>query len=108
MKKKKKNIRRLITQFVHVIKLRNVHVAAKTCVLRLSRVSRGEMRVCERIPGRYFHPEKYLSVSPSPGEAAECGANALPGQVAGKVENASPGTVLEGGYVSGPPVDGFA
>ena len=44
----------------------------------------------------------------SPREAAEGGANVLLGQVAGKVKNASPGTALEGGYVSGPPVDGFA
>jgi len=44
----------------------------------------------------------------SPGEAVEGGANTLLGQAAGKVENASPSTALEGGYVSGPPVDGFA
>ena len=44
----------------------------------------------------------------NPRKAAEGGANALPGQAVGNRENASPGTVLEGGNVSGPPVDGFA
>jgi len=33
--------------------------------------------------------------------AAEGGANTVPGEAAGRGENASPGAVLEGGYASG-------
>ena len=65
VKKKKKNIQCLIMQFVHVIKLCNVHVATKTCVLWLSWVSQGEMHLHKRIPRHYFCLEKYLSISPS-------------------------------------------
>jgi len=38
---------------------------------------------------------------------AESGANAGPCKVAGKHENASPGTTLEGGYPSGTAIDWF-
>jgi len=39
---------------------------------------------------------------------AESGANACPCKAAGKGEEASPGTTLEGGYASGTAVDRFA
>ena len=69
------------------------------------------MGVRRRIPGRYFSPEDIWASVPVyaiQGKVAEGGANVLPGQAAGKGRNTSPGAVLEGRYVSGPPVDGFA
>jgi len=42
------------------------------------------------------------------GMVAESGANVCPSKVAGKRENASPGTMLEGGYPSGTAIDWFA
>ena len=42
------------------------------------------------------------------GTVAESGANACPCKAAGKGEEASPGTTLEGGYASGTAVDRFA
>jgi len=42
------------------------------------------------------------------GTVAESGANACPCKAAGKGEEASPGTMLEGGYASGTAIDRFA
>jgi len=42
------------------------------------------------------------------GTVAESGVNACPCKAAGKGEEASPGTTLEGGYASGTAIDWFA